>query len=243
MATAAGHRRWPPPLATAAPPPQTAADVFSRVSHAASAQAQAANPNQQQAQLAQVPAQLAAQLAQVPAQLAALQAGQAQLAAGLAGIQAQLSNQRRRAFNAHAHAMHPQQVVPLAPLAKEQVPPAGAAAVGAIPPAGAFPATWAAMEQVGARRGVARARLSGGSRHRLACSCWSRPIAHLSALPVVCFMQLNNAQLTTLANFYGENFGQHGGGACLWCLLPLLSGVARWQGVGAFGGWMVAVRT
>lgn len=188
--------------------------MFSRFSPAASAQAEAgnqpANPNQQPAQ---VPALLAAQLAQVPAQLATLQAGQAGMQAQLAGMQAQLSNQRRRALNAHAHAMHPQPgVVQLAPLAKEQLPPAGAAAPGAFPPAGAFPHTWADVQQVGAGRDVVRARLSGGSRHHLLMLVSSN--RHLSPLPVVSFMQLNNAQLTTLANFYGENFGQPGG-ACL----------------------------
>ena len=57
----------------------------------------------------------------------------------------------------------------LAPLAKEQLPPAGAAAPGTLPPPNIFPATWTAVEQVGAmQRG---ASMCATERRKLACAC------------------------------------------------------------------------
>lgn len=68
-----------------------------------------------------------------------------------------LDNMRRRTQNSLA-LQHSQDTVPLAPLFKEQ--PTGAAAVGTLPPPNTFPATWAAVKHVGARRGIACAQLS-----------------------------------------------------------------------------------
>jgi hypothetical protein len=103
----------------------------------------------QAAQAAQ--AQTNATLAQVQASQVHVQAGQAQMQAAMAQVQAQQGNSRLRRHNMRMqNAVGPHPL--LAPLAKEQLPPAGAAAPGTLPPPNIFPATWTAVDQVGARQ-------------------------------------------------------------------------------------------
>lgn len=109
------------------------------------------------------------------AALAPLQAQMAQVQAQMAQMQAQVSNRRLRIQNAHAHAASPGQELRLVPLAKEVPPPAGAAnaaAVGDLPPPGAFPATWEAVRQVGARQDAVCAR----QRCKMAFMCSALPL-------------------------------------------------------------------
>jgi hypothetical protein len=135
----------------------------------------------QQQQLAAVQAQLAAlqavpgQLAQVLATQAQVLANQGQMLASLADLQAgqaqlraQQGNDRLRLHNTRMqNAVGPPPL--LAPLAKEQLPPAGAAAPGTLPPPNIFPATWTAVQQVGAmQRG---ASMCATERRKLACAC------------------------------------------------------------------------
>ncbi len=88
-------------------------------------------------------------------QVTKLQAQLAQTQEQVAQLQAQAVNQRLRAW--HGHTWEMSHELPLEPLAKEQPSPAGAAPVGAFPPPGLFPATWAAVTQVGAGQGATRA--------------------------------------------------------------------------------------
>lgn len=142
------------------------------------AQAAAQPANQQQGQ----------QPLTLQAMTIALDTALAPIEARLSMLQAQLSNEGRRRQNAYALAAPPGQALPLAPLVKELPPPpplpagaANAAAVGALPPAGAFPANWAAVNRVGARRGVVCAR-----RPTATCSCCFLPLTD-PALPfIVC---------------------------------------------------------
>ena len=113
------------------------------------------------AQVQATQAQVLANQGQMQASLADLQAGQAQL-------RAQQGNDRLRLHNTRMqNAVGPPPL--LAPLAKEQLPPAGAAAPGTLPPPNIFPATWTAVEQVGAmQRG---ASMCATERRKLACAC------------------------------------------------------------------------
>lgn len=91
-------------------------------------------------------------------QVTKLQAQLAQTQEQVAQLQAQAVNQRLRAW--HGRTWEMSHELPLEPLAKEQPSPAGAAhaaPVGAFPPPGLFPATWAAVTQVGAGQGATRA--------------------------------------------------------------------------------------
>ncbi len=125
-------------------------DVISYAFLAAAGLVPAANADQQQDQAALLE-QVLATLAQLQAGQAQMQATVAQLQAGQAQMEAGLDNMRRRTQNSHAYQVYPTHTVPLAPLVKEQPPLAGAAAVGALPPLDTFPATWTAVQEVGAR--------------------------------------------------------------------------------------------
>ncbi|KAL4422301.1 hypothetical protein ABPG75_008498 [Micractinium tetrahymenae] len=151
----------------------------------AAASAQAQGGNQQQGQ--QPPG-----LAGLPAALAALQAGVVQVQAQLAALQAQM-----QAGQAQLAALQAQMQAGQAQLSNERRRRQNALAAAAHPHS-AQPLAPLLKEQ-SPPAGAANAAAVG-----------ALPPPGVFPATWAAVQRLNNAQVTALANFYGENFGQHG---------------------------------